>query len=220
MRRTLYIIAIFIFASVGHAAGGVSAYDVEAEGVVREDTTWNGNVIVYGDVLVPEGVTLTIEPGTSVYFSYTESSKIEPMFLSMETELLVRGTLLCNGTKESPVTFTAAPEEEDLKKTERGDWGGIIFDGGESSNSVIRGARVELADTAFSFFYSSPEVAGCVIEDCEYGVYAAGGGTPKIVDCEIRSCEFGLVAHGNTAPELEGVRFEKNAQDKLTGGDR
>lgn len=219
MREALYIIAFLVFASVGHAAGGPSAYDVEAEGVLREDTTWSGRVVVYGDVLVPEGVTLTIEPGTSVYFSYTESSKIEPMFLSMETELLVRGTLLCNGTKESYVTFTPAPEGEDLKKPERGDWGGIIFDGGESSNSVVRGARVVMADTAFSFFYSSPEVAGCVVEDCEYGFYAAGGGTPKIIDCEIRLCEFGVVAHGNTAPELEGVQFEKNAQDRLLGED-
>jgi len=217
MRQAFYIMIICcMLATTGFAAEGGAEYDVEAEGIVCEDATWSGSVIVYGDVLVPEGVTLKIEPGANVYFSYTESSKIEPMFLSMQTELLVRGTLVCNGTKESPVTFLPAPESEDLKKPERGDWGGIIFDGGESSNSVIRGARLIMADIAFSTFYSSPEIAGCVMEDCEYGVYAAGDGTPAVNGCQIKGCEFGVVSHAPAKPVLTDMLYKDNAQDLLT----
>jgi hypothetical protein len=216
----VFILTTFLcIAACSRVFSAEPVFGIEAEGAITADAVWSGSVIVYGDVLVPEGVTLTIQPGTTVYFAYTDSSKIEPVFLSMQTELLVRGTLLCNGTKDSPVTFKPAPEDEDLKAPRRGDWGGIIFDGGESSNSVVRGARFMMADIAVSSFYSSPEVAGCVMTDCEYGVYAAGGGSPRIIDCEISGCEFGVVAHGKAKPELLDIQYSDNAQDTLIGED-
>src|SRR5512143_1253560 len=124
------------------------AAPAEVEGTVKSDTTWSGDVLVAGDVLVPEGVTLTIAPGTRVMFSASESSKIEPVFLSMQTEIMVRGTLLARGVKDNPITFTAAPEAMNTKKPERGDWGGLIFDGPGASRSFVSYANFDKADTA------------------------------------------------------------------------
>ena len=37
-------------------------------GSLAQNTTWSGTIIVSGDVTIPSGVTLTIEPGTQVHF--------------------------------------------------------------------------------------------------------------------------------------------------------
>jgi len=216
MRKTAYILVLCLLAGATAARAGTPAYDFEAEGVIRADATWSGNVIVYGDVLVPEGVTLTIGPGTTVYFYYTDSSKIEPIFLSMQTELLVRGTLTVKGEPDRPVRFMPAPEEEDLKKPARGDWGGIIFDGKGASSSVIEGADITMADMGVSEYYSSPRLSDVKITDCEYGIYAAGG-APVIDGCVIQDCEYGVVAHGKTKPELKAVKYVNVAQHTLMG---
>jgi hypothetical protein len=42
---------------------------VTASGVLPGDTTWSGEVLVTGDVTVPAGATLTVEPGAVVRFA-------------------------------------------------------------------------------------------------------------------------------------------------------
>lgn len=64
-------------------------------GVISTDTVWtvaNGPYNVVSDVTVANGVTLTIEPGVSVYFS-------------PGTALIVRGALAANGTSGSSIHF-------------------------------------------------------------------------------------------------------------------
>jgi Right handed beta helix region len=188
---------------------------IEAEGVITSDTTWSGDVTVFSDVLVPEGVTLTIAPGTTVLFAYSDSSKIEPMFLSMGTELLVRGRLVVEGRKDSPVTFAPAPEDVDLKKPERGDWGGLIFDGEAASASVVKFARFSMADSAVSTFYSSPEITGCTVDDSAYGFSCMGPSRPRIDGCVVRNSEFGILESHGAKPDVRDCKFEDNEQDYI-----
>lgn len=189
---------------------------VEVEGVITTDATWSGRVLVVGDVLVPEGVTLTVVPGTVVMFARSDSSKIEPMFLSMQTELLVRGTLVVDGLREDPVRFLPAPEEHDMKAPERGDWGGLIFDGGSASKSVVRCAIIEMADTGVAAYRSSPGLADCRIMDSRYGLVAADGAAPRLAGCVIRGGEFGVVSYRGGRPALDGCTVEGNEHDTLT----
>ncbi len=188
----------------------------EVEGTVKTDTTWSGEVLVVGDVLVPEGVTLTVAPGTKVMFSASESSKIEPVFLSMQTEIMVRGRLVVKGEAGNPVTFTAAPEALNTKKPERGDWGGLIFDGPGASGSSVSNARFDGADTAVAAYNSSPSIAGCRFKDCRYGIVCMGKSAPKVTGSVVTGCEFGVVAARGAKPALEGCVVEKNERDFLT----
>ena len=48
---------------------GTSANPLEKWGELVKDEVWAGKVLVSGDVLVPEGVTLTIQSGTVVGLS-------------------------------------------------------------------------------------------------------------------------------------------------------
>jgi len=188
---------------------------VQVEGAITHDTTWKGRVLVAGDVLVPEGVTLTVAPGTDVIFMSSESSKIEPVFLSMQTEIMVRGRLVAEGEKGKEITFGPAPEEINGKSQERGDWGGVIFDGPESGKSRISASRFTKADTALSFYNSSPDIAGCTVTDCRYGIISMGGSTPKFEACIINGNEFGVVSGAGSSPTFEKCNISKNEHDFL-----
>ena len=75
--------------------------------VLVEDTLWQGEVRMEEDVLVAPGVTLTIAAGTRIVVQPADNTKIDPEYLSHQTELLIRGRLLVNGTDAGRVSFRA-----------------------------------------------------------------------------------------------------------------
>ncbi|MHC4725591.1 MAG: right-handed parallel beta-helix repeat-containing protein [Planctomycetota bacterium] len=60
---------------------------------LTQDTTWSGTYIVEDTVVVPAGIVLNIEPGTSV-------------LMKNASELVVYGQLLAEGTENLPIHFT------------------------------------------------------------------------------------------------------------------
>jgi len=101
-----------------------SVVDVAA---LAGDTTWTpeaGPYNVTGNLSVPAGVTLTIQPGTTVYFA--DGAGIE-----------VGGRLVAEGTLTQRIRFTRAPGSS-------GGWLGITFDESVSDN------RIAFADFAFA----------------------------------------------------------------------
>ena len=213
-----YLLAGFLLAFIFSLKSFGAAAPAEVEGTVKADTVWSGQVLVVGDVLVPEGVTLRVEPGTHISFIKSESSKIEPMFLSMGTELMVRGKLLVEGEKDRPVVFDAAPQDEDgnVIKPGRGDWGGIIFDGRSAEGSVVRDAKITMAETAVSMYGSSPSLESCTLVDNKYGVICMGGSRPRLADCRVEGGVFGVLSGKGSSPVLTGTAVKGNEKDFLT----
>jgi len=86
--------------------------DTEVGGLITEDTTWtlaDSPYIATGNVLVSEGVTLTVEPSVEVKF---ESGKV----------LQVEGALIAKGASDNLITFTS-----NQPSPAPGDWGYIYF---------------------------------------------------------------------------------------------
>ncbi len=118
---------------------------VTVGGSITSDTTWtNDRTYIANNVIVNAGVTLTIQPGTVVKFNEDRA-------------MVVKGTLIADGTPESPIRFTSAEENP-----APGDWGadyggsigGIIFaqesqpaqfdsNGDYLSGSIVRHAIIE-----------------------------------------------------------------------------
>jgi len=71
-----------------------------ATGTLAGDTTWTGIIHVTGDVLVPAGHVLTIQPGALVLLDGVGSG-------SGGMDIDVQGAIQSLGTATSPVTFTA-----------------------------------------------------------------------------------------------------------------
>jgi len=175
------------------------------------DTVWQGQVTVDDDLLIPSGVTVTVKPGTQVTISPSESTKIDPEYLSHQTEILVRGTLLVLGTPEAPVTFTMAKTD-----SEEARWAGIIVDSGKVE---MTSARISGAETGLYLFTGEATLTATTISDNHYGLIAHGqGATVNLNASTIGKNTFGLFTfNGATVHEDQLVVANNSKKDRFVG---
>ncbi|MCI0531998.1 MAG: hypothetical protein L0Y74_08645, partial [candidate division Zixibacteria bacterium] len=111
-------------------------------GSIRQNTTWGpGTVSVVGDVTVDYGLTLTIQPGTTIKFrkNFDEMQS----GVTTKSELIVKGTLTCLGTLTDSIIITSSAASPG-----NGDWGWVLVDSLGRAN--IEFTRFSYADTALA----------------------------------------------------------------------
>ncbi len=175
------------------ALGGRSA-----GGLLAADEIWSGNVRLFGDVVVPQGVTLTVAAGSRVvaeapkrwHHGVSRRAQGAPRQADpRRSRLAVYGRLIVEGQPEAPATFS-------------GDWEGIALYGGvlEARNAKLTGAvcAVSARDGAQAL------LRDCDFENCATAVEGGGGSTIELVDSRISNCASGLAADGGTSL-LRGV---------------
>lgn len=170
----------------------------EYSGAYAGDLVWEDVVTMSGDVLILEGGSLTIRPGTQVNVFPAEGTKIDPEYLSSQTELLVRGKLEILGTATAPVRFVLI-ERNDLEEIA---WSGITLD--RASQSRILHTQLERADIAIRCVASSPEIKGNRITNSRYGIVAQQKSHPKILDNLLADGEGGIFCWKGSNPYLFG----------------
>jgi len=143
----------------------------EVSGILSSDAAWtvaDSPYLVTGNVLVGEGMTLTLEPGVTVWFSDTRA-------------LQVQGALVARGTATQPITFTSwhAQGQPD-------DWAGIVFgdtavdatfdgEGNYLGGSALQYVTVEYARWgSFDYAVDAPDTA-IYVDHCTIR-YNRGGG--------------------------------------------
>lgn len=158
-------------------AANVTSAQINTSGVLTEDTTWSGTVNVLGDVTVPEGITLTVEPGTVVRFA-ARSDKESSGDNSTLTELIINGALIAKGTADNMITFTS----ELIEYPQPRDWLGILFIKHNDPlkhtvNSVIDHCIVEYAREGINcgwggHYIPAPNITNSIIrKNSNYGLY-------------------------------------------------
>jgi hypothetical protein len=158
--------------------------------VLRQDTVWSGRVTLKDDVLVPEGVTLTVLRGTIVNVKPTEKTRTEPEYLSSLSEITVRGRMKVEGDKVEKIVFHVRGKEGP------GLWAGIIIDGGTLN---INGARIENAESGIHVMDGLLKIKDSVILNNRYGMVLHNKGNVFIESTDIVENEFGIF-------ELSGPR--------------
>jgi hypothetical protein len=120
-------------------------------GTINGSQTWNGKVLVIGDVTVTGN--LTIAAGTEVVFDYLHDTSASGQDTSRSELILDGGTLSAMGTVGSPIVFTSSGTPKAF-----GDWYGIRVKSGNiaMANCVVEyaveGIRFEDADTRFDTY--------------------------------------------------------------------
>jgi hypothetical protein len=164
--------------------------------------------VIFNNLLVDTSRTLTIEEGTRVYFHRNSS-------------MTVAGTLIVNGTPDSPVTF-ASDRLEKIYEDIPGQWEGIRIlncsSGNNINNAFIRNAEngIYMGETVtgtgkpalklssvtimhssvsgISAINSGIQAVNCVISHCgSYCVYIASGGDYAFIHCTFSNWwDYGL----------------------------
>ncbi len=111
---------------------------------LEQDTIWQGIVKVMGDIYVPPGVTLTVEPGTIIKFKRIDKTSDKNLFGTdspyyPQAELIIRGKMIARGTPQKRIVFTSA--EVDARPA---DWGAVNFLGSAEGN-IIEYAKILFA---------------------------------------------------------------------------
>ncbi len=125
-RITLTLVAgMAVFLLLLHPAYGDQL--VVNKGKIAKDTTWQGEILIKGDVEVVKGATLTILPGTVVRFEKIKEFGPQKLFTDKahhfsRSELFVTGKLIAKGTADKKISFTSAAQSPSP-----GDWGSVNF---------------------------------------------------------------------------------------------
>jgi plastocyanin len=188
---------------------GIVPSPLVVRGTLSADETWQGAVEVADDLLVPEGITLTIRPGTTVRVVQADTSRTEPEFLDNATEILVRGRLVVKGKEGALVTFepAAGPATGDDSG-----WAGIIFDGGGGD---LRHSRIAGSEYGLLLLSASPRIDHLQVEGVKHGIMMYGQSRPKISSSGFEAEEGGIYCWRGSAPELQRVRAVAKEREGL-----
>jgi len=135
---------------------------------LEQDTVWQGTVLITGDIYVPPGVTLTIQPATTIKFKRFDETSDRNLF-AVESpyypyaELIIRGKLIAKGTKKEPIVFTSA--EIDARPA---DWGAINLLG--SDDNVIEHAKILFAYNGIHAHGSTAVISHNEFANCGVGI--------------------------------------------------
>lgn len=181
-------------------------------GIITKDTVWNGTVKVEDDVLVPAGVTLTIQPGANIIIKEKDSSENEPLFFSPYNEILIRGGIIANGEKDNPIIFSGSGKSADGIF-----WAGIILDCAESG--VFNFCKIQNAFTGIDSLKSSPIIEESVFEKNRYAIISSGEtSSPKIIKNIITGNYAGVYGIFSSRGELVENKIENNEEEGVWTG--
>lgn len=144
------------------------------------DTTFTSDkaIVVDGPLFVPEGCTLTLQPGTHLYFTARKDETFTPA-----SYLIVAGTLKISGTPTQPVILEGNRLDEDYAER-GGQWLGVYFTktstGSEIRNAVIKNAIFGIRTDSLAL-NNTPKVhvTQTWIRNMEYfGIWMVGFASP------------------------------------------
>lgn len=195
-------------ARLRYFGGGLKTYNayptttITTSGTLAHNETWRGIVNLTNNVTIPSGITLTIQPATTVRIP---SGK----------KIIVNGTLKAEGTASQKITFTRSGAS--------GTWYGICF--GNSSvdaNCIVKYCDIQYAsygiypnqanpkieNNTFSnntyalyLYYSSPSIkSNSITSDLAYATNSSPYMENNLID-NSSSCNYGLYLY-NSSPDL------------------
>lgn len=104
--------------ALGQQLPPISSPHYLKEQVISSNTTWAGEIIIDGVVVIGRKATLIIKPGTSILFRKTDRDHDG----IGDSELRILGGIIAEGTADQPITFSSA----ELKKSPR-DWSYLLI---------------------------------------------------------------------------------------------
>ena len=205
--RAFVIISGAINASLlgGNTASGTGSNVVDLVGTVSVSSTLSAGGAAWmiglpqqpGALVIPEGVTLTIAPGTVVKAHGGSNTYGEAACGNLECSIYVQGTLHATGTTSEPITFTSTNDNSTGGNTGNGepkaqDWAGIAVSG----EGTLNLERAYLRYAGITFGGKVATISDVSIEHAEQALEVLSGavsyrGTFSEDVRDVASCDWG-----------------------------
>lgn len=224
--------------------GTDSSNATKKSGELSGDEIWSKAILVESDVIIPKGVSLTIDKGTKIKFSKNSG-------------LIVNGTLYAEGQPNQSITLTS--NEANPKP---GDWGGVIFSESSQNSKIeycvfqfhtqiicrsdsLRLNKSIIAEGSVAgiiFELNSPTIEDNMITQNATGIICDKSASPNIthnaimsnladgIDCKGSSFAVisynvisnnkknGIYCYAGASPEISFNNFVNNGGWAITGG--
>ena len=196
-------------------------FTVGGSGTLDADTTLSGPVDLTGDIVVPDGVTLTVEPGSLLKFK-ANSDDTSGGWDGTRGEIRVYGRINVLGDEGERVALTSDGGAAS-------DWLGIVFSDTTASGwieyaditSAVYGLSFESSlSTPITADNPRPWVQNINIANCSTGVSlnsSVGFTCPAIDACSIDNATTGISAGGTAAPIFTTTLFRNVSSVGLEG---
>ncbi len=188
---------------------------------------WRGTLIIQGDVTIPSGSQLNVEPGTKIYFAANRDDQRGGNDKT-RSELIIRGKLIVRGSAENKIVFTSQSGSPRM-----GDWYGLQFlhsqPGCVMEYAVIEYAYngIAIKNTGFPvsnceirYNYNSgirtevkasPQISQNIITENGYaGMVCELGAMPVLTDNLISQNPMGVVILSLSKPNLGSLGKDEN----------
>lgn len=167
----------------------------------------NMTYYLMGDVTVPAGKTLTIDPGITIK-AYNEDW--------YNRHILVEGTLIADATADSMITFTSVRDDNHgypndcnndgaITSPVVGDWGGLLFLPGStgmmdycrikyasinSKNFNSCNTTVWIAETALAIIDADPVISNCEFKDLKHAIFCYRAANPVLDNLNLVNVQY------------------------------
>jgi hypothetical protein len=145
-------------------------------GIISQNETWSGQVVLTGDVRIATNVTLTILPGTRVESAPGFDDTLSGEFPNLVELIVAGGSLFAVGTEEDPIVFTSAADVPTYS-----DWRGVRVEGGSATLNrcgfSYAGAGLDQRSVKQS------TVENCQFRNNGYGVVNSPGDDTTFLNC-------------------------------------
>lgn len=177
----------------------------QISGIITEAVWESGKVCrIVGDIIVPDNVTLTIEPDVLIT-------------LAGDYSITVSGGIQIAGSPSHPVHFR--PELDHYLSG--GDWGGIRLEI-PTGDCSLNGAAIQGAFTSLRVSDGAAQVSQCLFDTPgAHGVYFLGNSAGEVTHCIFRDGSNGLEAD-DCSPEFSFnviLRMDQTGISILSGAD-
>ncbi|MBT3217509.1 MAG: hypothetical protein HN348_00325, partial [Proteobacteria bacterium] len=174
------------FSDVGTDIGALPYVDNPTPGLygtLWEDRTLTGTNQVSGDLTVPQGVTLTVSPGSTLEFTTTDimAANADPT----KAELRIEGSLVSDGTVDEPILFESSSSGS-------GKWYGIHLLSGATGSSL---SNVEVRESVHGIAHEADELV--IYTNLESHTNSSSGmtirgGSPLLINATIHHNLYGI----------------------------
>lgn len=192
MRRSFLLLPILLLAGI--SASSPAAQVSWETPTIRENTAWQGEILLRQGVVVESGAVLRILQGTTVT---AEAGK--------GIAVTVLGLLVVEGTEKSPVIFTTngqAPEAGTAA------WEGLRLSGEGEGRHTLSGFRIERAREGVSLTGRSASFSAGVFSNCGTGLRGNQKSSAAVDNCAFVENAAGAVLSLGARGSFSGCRFE------------